>query len=62
MADDKSKNDNRDRSRAAAGEDYEVDYLAKKTGITAGAARELIKVHGNNRAALVREAKKMKSR
>ena len=34
MADDKSKQDNRDRSRVAAGEDYEVQHLADTTGIT----------------------------
>jgi hypothetical protein len=61
MADDKSKNDKRDRSRVAAGEAYEVEYLAKKTGISAGAVRQLIKTHGNNRATLERGAKKLKA-
>jgi hypothetical protein len=60
MADDTSKKDQRDRSRVAAGEDYEVEYLAKKTGISAGAARELIRTHGNNRPTLERAARKLK--
>ncbi len=30
MADDKSKRDNRDRSKVSAGEDYEVNYLMTK--------------------------------
>jgi hypothetical protein len=61
MADDTSKTGRRDRSRVAAGQDYEVEYLAKKTGISAGAVRELIKRHGNNRATLEREARKLKA-
>ena len=46
MADDKSKTDNRDRSRVAKDEDYEVDYLVEKAGITREQAIELIKRYG----------------
>jgi Protein of unknown function (DUF3606) len=60
MADDKTKKDGRDRNRVAGGEDYEIEYLAKKTGISAGAARELVRKHGSNRSTLEREAKKLK--
>jgi len=34
MADDKSKRDSRDRDRVSADDDYEVQYLAKKAGLT----------------------------
>ena len=34
MADDKSKRDSRDRDRVSADDDYEVQYFAKKVGIT----------------------------
>ena len=33
MPDDESKTDNRDLLRVAGGEDYEVRYLVKETGI-----------------------------
>jgi NAD(P)-dependent dehydrogenase (short-subunit alcohol dehydrogenase family) len=61
MADDKSKKDQRDRSQVAGGEDYEIEYLAKKTGISTGAARQLVRTHGSNRAKLEREARKLKA-
>jgi hypothetical protein len=38
-----------DRSRVAKGEGYEVNYFAKKHGITAAQARSLIDRVGNNR-------------
>jgi glycerol-3-phosphate dehydrogenase len=60
MADDKSKQDNRDRSRVAAGEDYEVQYLAEQTGITEEQARTLVRRYGNDRAKLMEEAKLMR--
>ena len=46
MADDKSKTDNRDRSKVAAGEDYEVRHFAGEAGITVEQAITLIKRHG----------------
>lgn len=52
MADDKSKTDNRDRSRVAGGEPYEVEYFAGKHGISMEQARELIGRIGNDRAKL----------
>ncbi len=57
MADDKSKTDNRDRSKVAGGEDYEIAYLAEKAGITPEQARELVKRYGNNRAKLMEHAR-----
>lgn len=60
MSDDKTKRGAADRSQVAGGEAYEVDYFAKKHGITAAQARELIAKHGNNREKLVAEAAKLK--
>lgn len=59
MTDDKSKTDNRDRLKVAGGEDYELDYLVKKAGITLEQARELIKRHGNDRETLMSHARKL---
>ncbi|MER9702174.1 DUF3606 domain-containing protein [Mesorhizobium sp. M0146] len=61
MADDKSKRDFRDRDRVSADEDYEVEYFAKKAGITPQQVRELIAKHGNQRETLEREAKALRS-
>ncbi|MER8432998.1 DUF3606 domain-containing protein [Mesorhizobium caraganae] len=43
------------------GDDYEVQYFAKKVGITPQQVKDLIAKHGNNRATLEREAKAMGS-
>lgn len=61
MSDDKTKMDARDRSRVAGDEDYEVEYFAKENGISPDQARELIRRHGNDRASLEREARKLKA-
>lgn len=45
MADDKSKRDSRDRDRVSADDDYEVQYFAKKAGITPQQAKDLIAKH-----------------
>jgi hypothetical protein len=61
MADEKTtRGRNQDRERVAGGQGYEVEYFARKHGITAEQARQLIKEHGNNRATLDREAEKLK--
>jgi hypothetical protein len=60
MADDKTNVGSRDRSRVAGGEGYEVEYFARKHGLTAKQARDLIRQHGNNRETLGREAQKLK--
>jgi Protein of unknown function (DUF3606) len=49
-----------DRGRVAGGEGYEVEYFARKHGITPEQARQLIKEHGNSRDVLDREAEKPK--
>jgi hypothetical protein len=59
MADDLSNRGAPDRGRVAGDEGYEVDYFARKHGISADQARELIRKHGNNRAVLDAEAAKL---
>lgn len=49
----------RDRERLAFELGYEVQFLVEKTGFSADQARELIKRHGNDRATLVREARRL---
>ena len=49
--DDKSKRGKPDRSRVAAGEQYEVQYFARKHGIKAAEARAILKEAGPNRDA-----------
>ena len=60
MADDKTAQDNRDRSRVSGSEDYEVRHFAEQNGITVEQARDLIKQHGNDRVALTEAAKRLK--
>jgi len=60
MADDKSKRDNRDRAQVAGSEDYEVRYLAEKTGISGTEAQDLVKRFGNDRALLLHQAQSLK--
>ncbi|WP_404924900.1 DUF3606 domain-containing protein [Mesorhizobium sp. ORM16] len=43
-------------------ESYEVQYFAEQAGISAEQVRELIKRHGNERATLELEAKKLRNR
>ncbi|WP_129714062.1 DUF3606 domain-containing protein [Pedobacter sp. SYP-B3415] len=52
MADDKNKVDQRDRSRVAGDEDYEIDYLAEKLGVSRDQVRDAIKAVGNDRSAV----------
>lgn len=60
MSDDKNKVGAQDRRTVAGREAYEVDYFARKHGIPAEQARELIDRHGNDRETLDREAGKLK--
>ncbi|WP_114792760.1 DUF3606 domain-containing protein [Niabella yanshanensis] len=45
----KTKNDARDRNQVAGGESYEVDYIARKHGVTREQVEEAIKAVGNQR-------------
>ncbi len=60
MTDDKSKRGNADRRRVAGGEGYEVNYFARKHGITKDQAESLIKRIGHDRAKLNAAAEKLK--
>lgn len=60
MADNKSKRGRADRRRVAAGEGYEVNYFARKHGITKQQAEDLIKKVGNDREKLNAAAAKLK--
>ena len=60
MADNKNKRGGPDRKRVAGGEGYEVYYFARKHGITAAQAREIIRRIGNDRDKLNAEASKLK--
>ena len=60
MADNKSNVGGQDRTRVAAGEDYEVRYFAEANGISIEQAEQLIQRHGNNREELERAAQQMK--
>jgi hypothetical protein len=59
-ADDKSHRGEPDRSRVSGSEGYEVDYFAKKHGLTRQQAQDLIKKHGNNRKELDAAAERLK--
>jgi hypothetical protein len=59
MPDDKSKTDQRDRSRVAADDEYEVLYMVEQAGITRQQALELIKRYGNDRETLMRHIKNL---
>jgi hypothetical protein len=51
MADDQNNVGGQDRSRVSASEPYEVEYFAKKHGISQQQAREIIEKHGPSREA-----------
>jgi hypothetical protein len=58
MADDKTKTSSADRKKIAGGEKYEVDYAAKKAGVTPAQVKAAVKKVGNSRAAVEEELKK----
>jgi hypothetical protein len=60
MSDDKTKTGAQDRRTVAGGEPYEVDYFAKKHGLTHDQVHDLIKKFGNERETLDAEAEKLK--
>ncbi|MEV4934727.1 DUF3606 domain-containing protein [Sphingobium sp. LSP13-1-1.1] len=62
MADNKAKRGGADRSRVAAGEGYEVNYFARKHGISAADARNLIAKVGNDRNKLNAAAAQVRKR
>ena len=60
MPDNKSKRGPRDRARVAGGEDYEVQYEAKKTGRKPAAVKKAIRKVGTSRAKVTRALKRKK--
>lgn len=60
MADDKAKRGGTDRRQVAAGQGYEVNYFARKHGISRDQAEKLIKRVGNDREKLNAAAEKLK--
>ena len=62
MADDKRKKGKRDRSRVAAGEEYEVEYEARKTKTSPSAVRKAIARVGNKRRKVTRALKGRKKK
>jgi hypothetical protein len=60
MSDDKSQVGGQDRSRVAAGQDYEVRDFAEANGISVEQAEQLIARHGNNREELEQAVRQMR--
>lgn len=59
MADNKSKRGAADRRQIAGGEGYEVNYFARKHGISKDQAQDLIKRVGSDREKLNAAAAKL---
>lgn len=49
MADNKNLRDGRDRSKVDGNENYELQYIAEKFGVTIQEVRDTINKVGNNR-------------
>lgn len=49
MADDKNLRDGRDRSRVAGSEEYEVQHLAEKLGVSTEEVKKAMQQVGNSR-------------
>ncbi len=62
MADDKAKRELQDRNNVAAAEPYEVDYEAKKLGITPAQLKAIIVQVGIDRAKIEKAARSIPSR
>ena len=62
MADNKSKRGGAERRRVAGGEGYEVNYFARKHGISKDQAQKLIDQVGNDREKLNAAAGKLTGR
>lgn len=60
MADDPMKRGAQDRRQVSGSEEHEVRYFAEQNGVSMDEARKLIATHGNDRATLEAEAKKLR--
>jgi hypothetical protein len=61
MPDDKSKVSEPDGSRVAGDQDYEVNYIAEKYGLSEDQVRKLITRFGNDREKIEAAAKQLHS-
>lgn len=61
MSDDTNNRGAQDRARVAVDQPYEVEYFARKHGLTMEQARELIERVGNSRAKLDAAAEQIKA-
>jgi transposase-like protein len=59
MADDKTKLGSADPDRVARGQDYEVEYFARRYGISPDQVHQLIRQLGNDRGKLDEAAAKL---
>jgi hypothetical protein len=55
MADDKSQAGKQDRSRVSLTDDYEIEYLARKFGVTPERVREAVRKVGATRERVEQE-------
>ena len=62
MPDDKTKLFERDRSRVAADQDYEVQYFAETHDLSPQQVRDLIARFGNSREKLERAARHLRAK
>jgi hypothetical protein len=60
MSDDKNKRGEPDRQRVSATEPYEVNYLARKTGLPAPLVKNIIRQEGPMRSDVERYLGRMK--
>lgn len=60
MSDDKNNVGAQDRSRVAAGQDYEVRHFAEANNISIEQAEQLISEHGNSRDKLEEAVRQMR--
>ncbi len=60
MSDDKTKRGKPDREHVSGNEPYEVNYLARKTGLPAPLVRNVIKQEGQMRSNVERYLNRMK--
>lgn len=60
MSDDLTNRGAQDRARVSGSEGYEVEYFARKHGITTEQARQLIREVGNSREELDAAAERLK--
>ena len=52
--------DDDERTRTAAAENYEIDYLVMKSGITRQQSRDLVKQFGHDREMLMKHVRKLR--